>query len=431
MYTMIDQKNDGYESLVLSQNVSCGRDKSINFSPRARMLFPECENLYAGNGFAKRIIDLPAMEMLRAGYEIHGIKDIDQLKSHLEIINHKALLIDALRYMYLFGGALIVMLIDDGGELTEPLNFEKIKSIDQLRVYDCWQVTRHTKYQDPKSKKYGKTEIYNIQPSEGYIYQVHESRCLVFEGESVSNRKRTQYDGWGASRLESCREEIQRYCTSQYWAEQLLQRAQQAVHKIPELTTVLRAQGGEDLVKKKIGLVDLSRSINNMIVIDALEGYDLEATSFSGIPDIIDRFGLALSAVSGVPESLLFGRHPGGMNSTGQADLENWHARIKQDQEMHLLHPLDKLISIQLQALGMYVDDYTIIFCPLSVPSEKEKSETDYRNAQTMQIYNDIGALDQSEIRQSLKDNGYYIDDVDLNDEEEQEAEEFEDEKNS
>ncbi len=414
VYMMIDEKKDGYESLVLRQNVFNGRDKSVVVSTNARMNFVECENLYAGNGFAKRIIDLPTSEMLRAGYEIEGLENQEKLKASLEEINHKVILSEALRYSFLFGGALIVMLINDGQELIEPLNFDKIKTIEQLRVYDCWQVNRYAKYQDPKNKNYGKTEIYNIQPIDGYGYQVHESRCLIFEGESVSNRKRMQYDGWGASRFEFCKEEIQRYCTSQYWAEQLLQRAQQAVHKIPDLTTVLRTSSGEDLVRKKINLVDLSRSINNMIVIDALEGYDLHATSFSGVQDMIDRFGLALSAVSGVPESLLFGRHPGGMNSTGQADLENWYARIKQDQERHLLKPLDKLISIQLQALKMYTPDYLIKFCPLSVPSEKEKSETDYRNAQTRQIYNSIGALDASEIRAELKDDGYYIDDVDI-----------------
>lgn len=425
---MNEEKNDGYESLVLNQNVFCGRDKSIRVSAQTRMMFEQAENLYAGNGLAKRIIDLPAMEMLRAGYQLNGVQDQDLLMASLEKLDHKSALTDALRYMFLFGGALIIMIIDDGQELIDPLKFDAIKSIDQLRVYDCWQVSEYAKYRTAKSKKYGETEIYNIHPSDGYVYQVHESRCLIFRGDAVSNRKRAQYNGWGASRLEYCKEEIQRYCTAQYWAEQLLQRAQQAVHKIPQLTNVL-SDGREDLVRKKIHLVDLSRSINNMIVIDALEDYQLEATSFAGVPDIIDRFGLALSSVAGIPESLLFGRHPGGMNSTGQADIENWYARIKQDQEKYLLHQLDKLISAQMQAIGIYVENYTIKFCPLSVPSEKEKSETDYRNAQTMQIYNSIGALDASEVRQSLKDNGYYIDDVDLSGQEEDE--EFEDEKNS
>ena len=48
------------------------------------------------------------------------------------------------------------------------------------------------------------------------------------------------------------------------------------------------------------------------------------------------------------------------------------------------------------------------------MPSEKDKAETDHRRAQTFQILSDIGALDASEVRRMLPDEGYSIDDTEL-----------------
>ena len=104
----------------------------------------------------------------------------------------------------------------------------------------------------------------------------------------------------------------------------------------------------------------------------------------------------------------------GGLNNTGRADLENWYAKIGQEQNTKLLPAIDRLVSLQLRAMGKYQDDYLIKFCPLFVPSEKDKAETDHRRAQTFQILSDIGALDASEIRAMLPDEGYAIDDTEL-----------------
>lgn len=406
-------RDDGpYENVFL--NVGTKNDRSAYtraVTPRL-LQYTELEGLYEGDGFARRIIDLPAEEMVRAGYDIEGIDDDSDVRAELEGVQALEKLCDAMRWANLYGGSLVVMLINDGGLLEDPLNIENSKSLEQLRVYDRWQVTRHRKYMDPNDMRFGKTELYMVSPIEGTPYIVHESRCLVFDGVPVPDRIRERNDGWGASKLQQCYDQLIRYGMGHYWANQLLERAQQAIHGIPELTNLLRSPGGEALVKKRVDLVDMTRSINNTIVIDSAETYDLKSTPLSGVADIMDRLGLALSAVTGIPESLLFGRQQGGLNSTGKADLENWYAKIGQDQNNILLPALDKLVTVQLYVMGKYREDYLIKFNPLSVPSRKDVAETDYKRAQTFEILNNIGALDASEIRKMLPDEGYDIDDV-------------------
>ena len=43
---------------------------------------------------------------------------------------------------------------------------------------------------------------------------------------------------------------------------------------------------------------------------------------FSGVSDVIDSTCNFLSALTSIPQTILFGRSPAGMNATGDADLE-------------------------------------------------------------------------------------------------------------
>jgi phage-related protein (TIGR01555 family) len=407
-----------YENVFLNLGTKNDRGSHTKIATPYLLNYQDLDNLYQSDGFARKIIDVSSEEMVRAGYCLEGVEDESVVLSALENISAQEKICDALRWCALHGGSLIVMLIDDGGLLEDPLNVGTIKSVEQLRVYDRWQVTRYVKYDDPKDFRFGSTKIYQVSPVEGAPYYVHETRCLVFDGVPIPDRIRENNDGWGASKLQQCFDQLKSFGLSYYWANQLLERAQQAVHGIPELTNILRSPGGENLVRKRVDLVDMTRSINNTIVIDSNESYELKSTSLSGVSDIMDRMGLALSAVSGMPESLLFGRQQGGLNSTGKSDLENWYAKTAREQNTILLPQLDKLVTIQLHALGQYTDKYLIKFKPLFVPSQKDMTETGYKRAQTFEILNSIGALDSTEIRKMLPAEGYFIDDIDDSEEE-------------
>ena len=143
-------RDDGpYENVFLG--VGTAKDRSVytkHVTPRI-LDNVELDCVYECDGFARRIIDLPAEEMVRAGFEIEGIDDGREVIAELEGINTLPSLCDALRWDALHGGAVIVMLANDGGTLDDPLNDESVKAIEQLRVYDRWQISHHEKYDDP------------------------------------------------------------------------------------------------------------------------------------------------------------------------------------------------------------------------------------------------------------------------------------------
>lgn len=344
----------------------------------------ELETLYQFDGYARKIIDKPVNEMLRSGFDINNFDHAQDLIADLEDMGLNAKLADALRWRNLYGGSMIVLIINDIGLLEDPLNEESIKSIDQIRVYDRWQVTRHHKYQDPSDTRYGQTEIYMISPEQGMSYNVHATRCIKLDGEPLPNLLREQNDGWGASKLQQCYDRLVNLSMAEYWSNGLLERAQQAVHGIKGLSGLLASSNGQEQVRARVDAVDMVRSMQNTVIIDAEEEFDLKSTSFAGIPDMIDRHGVALAGVADMPESVLFGRQIGGLSSTGKSDLENWYSTIATMQNDHLLPVLDRILTIQMKVRGWYVDDYLIKFKELFVPSEKERSETMNKDADSM-----------------------------------------------
>lgn len=409
-------KNDSYANALAG--TGSRRDRSIHTQKTIPFLIDQVTamSLFIGDGMARRIISVPVEEMTRAGFELEDMdegmeKTVLARCEELDLMKH---LNDCLTWSGVFGGSLLIMGLNDGGTLDTPLNEDGIKSVEFLRPVDRWQATIQTRVSDPMNPQYGQPETWLISPHTGGTpYIVHHSRVHMFDGDAVPDLIRQQNQGWGASRYQSCLDQLTRLGTSHQWANSLLERAQQAVHKIPGLSNILRAPGGESLVQQRVDVVDMVRSILNTIVIDGEEGYDVINNTFSGVTDLLDRFAEALSAVSGIPVFLLMGKSQGGLSDSNAGNLEGWYARIEAMQNDVLRRPIDRIVGY---IAGPNAGEYKIKFCPLYVPSEKEKAETEKLeaeaeriDAETAQIYVNMGALDPSEVRKEISED-YEID---------------------
>jgi len=377
-------------------------------------------SIYMGDGLGRRIVDIVATEMTRAGVDF---EDMDEAQEDavlakfddLNVMHHFA---DAIRWADVFGGALIVLGVNDGGQLDQPLNEDGVKSVEFMRVYDRYQTSINRRYLDPMNPSYGKVEMWQVSPHAGGApYLVHESRVLVMDGDSLPDLYRQNNDGWGASKYQACQQSLMRFGTSHQWANSLLERAQQAVHSIPELANILRAPGGEDSIRKRADVVDMVRGVLNTIVIDGQESYELKSTSFAGVTDILDRFAEALSSVTGIPMYLLIGRSPGGLSATGGNNEEAWYAKVAAMQNDRLRAPMNRLVQlIMIGLFGNTGGDWQLCFNPLKVPSEKEEAEIEKIEAETKKAKADtavalvsIGALDPREVRAKIAED-YDID---------------------
>lgn len=438
-------RKDGYINVLNKYGTS--RDNSESYEFVAEPVIPDTSLTiqYEDNGLFAKIIDTPAEEAVKHGFDL-GLKDdsINEfVEDALDALEWEEKAATAIKWARLYGGSIIVMLIDDGRGLEEPVDWNNIRSIDELRVYersvvqpdyaslyssDPMRATRN------RASKFAMPEYYYVQSLYG-SFTVHESRCLVFRNGILPERVTNPvYRFWGTPEYVRIKRAMRDALVAHGNGPKLLDRSVQPIYKMKNLASLLAAEGGDETVLKRLEIIDLARGILNSIAIDAEgEDYDFKSIPFSGVKDVIDTTCNMLSAVTNIPQTILFGRSPAGENSTGDSDFENYYNYIERIQKLMLKGNVRTLLDVLFKAAlanGEVPEEpkYKLKFNPLWSLSDTEqanvdkvKADIEMVKAQTAQLYVQMQALDPSEVRTALaKTEEFTVEDI-LDD---QEAEE-------
>ena len=417
---------DGYYNVLNKYGTQHDSTEYYQWASGAAVSDAELADLYAGNGLFATIIDAPADDATKSGIDL-GIKDKDlqkQLDDRLQTIHYQSRLSKALRWARLFGGAAVVMLVDDGRLLQEPLNWRDVHGVDELLVYGrnemfpLW-INGYENNPDDEDYRKGGTgipEYYQVNSVYGN-YTVHSSRCLIFhnsdipEGSTLANLYRT----WGIPEYMRIREELRNASIRPGYSIRLLERLSMATYKMKNLANVLSTADGEDAVLQRMEMLDLARNLLNMVFIDA-DGEDvgIQSLSVAGVKDILDNACAMLSAVSHIPQTRLFGRSPAGENATGESDLENYKEFVGGIQSGDLRDNTRTLVELVLRGMVWSgeikeVPEYTVTYKSAWSPSDDEKATQDQAvaaaqltRAQTASTYVTNGILETAEVRRAL-----------------------------
>lgn len=420
---------DGYVNMMNKYGTS--KDTTEGYRFRAEPVVPDelLTMYYEGNGLFAKIIDTPAEEAIKHGFTLESTKDQkieDFYTEALDELDWEETAMTAIRWARLFGGSIAVMMINDGRGIDEPLDWRNIRSIDDIRVYDRsviqpdYQSMFSYDPRDPfrtRGSRLGMPEFYHVTSRTG-SFTVHDSRCLVFQnGILPENTTNSIYQLWGIPEYVRINRAIRDAEVAHGSATKLLDRSVQAVYKMKDLAAELATEEGEDRVLRRLQTIDMARGLLNSITIDSEgEDYDFRQFQFSGVSDVIDSTCNFLSALTSIPQTILFGRSPAGMNATGDADLENWYNYLERIQKRMVKKNLRYLLSVIFQA-GVRtgeVDEVPKIkveFNPLWSLSDTEqadldqkRAQTQFTRAQTAQLYIDKQVIDPSEVRAKLAD---------------------------
>lgn len=431
-------REDGYVNLLNKYGTKQDNSEAYKFEREPVIPDMQLTGLYEGNGLFSKIIDTPAEEALKHGFDLNLKSDelnafVEDALDDLEWEEKAA---TAIKWARLYGGALIVMLIDDGRGLEEPVDWEHIRSIDELRVYErsivqpdyasLYQQDYGGKGVGNRVSKFGQPEYYYVSSIYG-SFKVHESRCLVFRNgvlpEQTSN---ATYLFWGMPEYVRIRRALRETVTAHTDSVKLLERSVQAIYSMKGLASLLTTDDGENQVLKRLQLVDTSRGLLNSIAIDSEgEQYDFKTFQFSGVKDVIDATCNMLSALTNIPQTILFGRSPAGMNATGDSDFESYYNFVEKIQRLMLKRNIRTLLDVVFRAGIASGDvaeepDYKLEFKPLWSLSDTEqaavdqtKAQTALVKAQTAQAYVDMQALDPTEVRRRLaSDEEFDVEDI-------------------
>jgi phage-related protein (TIGR01555 family) len=363
----------------------------------AKLQDPQLEALFNDDDVARRIVSKLPREATRRGFylELEGDEeeeapaDVDrEMQVAFSKLEAMPKLRDGWIWARLYGGGSGVFVgADDGQLVDQPLNEAAIRTIKFLNVLKRPQLSIHSRYADLREPKYGEPEIYSISQGSGFLAPqqgllVHESRLILFDGALTAQMAIESPTGFDDSVLQAAYAALQQTATAWQSVAHLMTDASQGVLKIANLVDLVAA-GGQETLRSRIQLMDLARSVCRSILVDAeKESFERVSTSFAGLPEVLDKLMMRMSAASdGMPVTLLYGRSPAGMNATGESDIRGWYDTVVEAQSDELKPRLERLLTLMFLAKdsptrGTLPEQWCIEFNPLWQPTDKEVAET-------------------------------------------------------
>lgn len=369
------------------------------------------------NALARRIVTSPIDDCIKHWLKIKGDKE-DKILQYMQELDVEGAFVEAGYWDRLYGRSCIFIMADDGGSPMDAVNYNKLDSIRGLVVYDKRDIIEDMsgllRNDDPNDDNFGNTEYYTICPMNGTPFDVHHSRLLMFNGETLPRRERIANNGAGLSCLDGVIKAIRRNDTAHARALDIIERVSQAVLKLKGLSDMLMTDDGTMAVKTRLDMLDMARNILNSMAIDTEDDFQIHNMSVAGIREIIQEFQQEISGMTGIPVTILFGRSPGGENSTGAADFENYYNAVRRYQHTKMKPQLEKLIKMIQHCKngptnGKEYEDWQIEFNPLKEMTEREeidiassKAGVNKTKVDTVKAMLDMQIMDAKEARAYL-----------------------------
>lgn len=400
-------QNDGYENILTGVGSQNDPTTFTRFIQDRMLEQTELDGIYRSDGLGRRIVQRPAEDMFREWFTIDakaGQKALDRM----EELRVKRQFINAVALARLYGGALVVAVID-GQDFLTPVGTNMRGKLLGFRVYDRHQVTfdQMRPSTDPLKRMQGLPEVYRVNPlvrnhdtAMGY-FEVHESRCCLVPGLFVPERVQVETGGWGDSVLQPAFTALQRLGSAYGYTGNIMKEFSQSVLSVAGLTALVQS-GREDVVQKRLRLLDMSKSVLNTMIIDADgEVYTRTSTSVAGLPELLDRFAESLSSAVSFPITVLMGRSPAGMNSTGDSDRKLYNDFLASEQERVATDLVEWALRLVFMDVGREPAKWSFTFAPLTQQTVKEIAEERKIIAETDKIYLDSGVLSAEEVATS------------------------------
>ena len=395
---------DGWENFVTA--LGTVRDKLTTQRPTlpAQLSDAMLEAMHTGDDLCARIVEQLPQDAMRSGFSISlDAADVADPAATAKDINNalKALkapeaLVQAWIWARLYGFGAVLLGVDDGGELDEPLELDHVRALTHLHVLRRPELEAAQYYDDIEAPNFGQVELYRLIPSTVPYTSVgsgrpvaprpltdalvHESRLLKFRGVHTSRWGASSAFYWDDSILQRVFVAMQAFSATWMGAAHLMTDASQAVIKLANLMQLVTA-AGEEKMRLRMRWLDIGRSVARAVVLDERESFERVATPFSGIPELLDRFMVRVSSAAGMPVTVLFGRSPAGMNATGESDIRSWYDQVAAQRTKDLTPQIEHLTRVLMATDGgptdgIVLDGYCVDYPPLWQPTDKEAAET-------------------------------------------------------
>lgn len=401
-------KSDSYANALTGLASAVDKSSYSFFRGRAALGPEMLADLYEQDAIAARIVDRVVDDGTREGFHLTGEDeafDFSSLESELEDLDAINAVGDSWRWSRLYGGALLIMVVNDGLRMDQPLNLSRATKLASLQVVESQFVTPGGWNPGLGARAFRRPEFYEITVPFGSaekVRRVHRSRAIRFDGVRVAPNRMIEKDGWGPSVLDRVYTEISQLGEVMSYARSIMHDMSLQVYKLDGLREQLcgSAQSQQEM---RAVMETIRMSVDNLhcLALDSADDYMEVSRSVSGIKDLIEKFIDGLVRGTDMPRTVLLGESPSGLNASGDSEIRAWFDFVSSQQGFVLTPALNRLLevifAIRSNRGEQVPDEWTIKFNPLWQPTAQETAATVLATAQSAQILiaNDITSPDE------------------------------------
>jgi len=131
-----NKRADDYANTLTAMGTRGDKSSGSTFLRRADLDETTLNAMYEQDAISARIIDRLPDDATREGFTLTGddALDMSSLQSESEDLNMLGHVADAWRWSRLYGGALLLMIVNDGLAMEEPLDIKAATKLSALQI---------------------------------------------------------------------------------------------------------------------------------------------------------------------------------------------------------------------------------------------------------------------------------------------------------
>lgn len=363
----------------------------------------QIEAAYLGSWLHRKIVDIPAQDMTRAGRDWDADDDqIAAIEKEEKRLGYWPKLYEALTLGRLGGGAILIGFGDSDPSQPAPSNIRP-QQIRYLTVLSRYELTIGEMEQDPESENFRQPKTFGLSGASRQI-QIHPSRVVCFKGLPIPAIRTATWEDrfWGMSIVEAVDEPVQQATAACAGFSSLIEEAKVDVYRFKGLAETLLQPGGDEKVMKRIEVTQMGKSVHRAAIMDQEDEWEQRQLSLAGVRDVIITYDARVAGAADIPATRLFGKAPDGMNATGEGDMANYFQSIGAKQDMSLRPSMEKLDAAVLPSAGVTVE-LSWTFSTLMVLTEGQAADIELKEAQALEKLVSLAMIPETAMAKTIQ----------------------------
>lgn len=412
----MSERADSYSNLLTGMGTAADKSSASTFLRARDLNFSELDAMYEQDALSARIIDRLPDDATREGMFLTGTDekvDFASIQSELEDLNALNQTTDAWRWSRLYGGSILIMVVNDGLKMEEPLDLAHATRLSALQIVESPFIVPSGFNPGLGARAFRNPSHYDVVVSFGSsaVRKIHRSRVIRFDGLRIPPTRMVQKNGWGPSVLDRVLREVTQLGSVMGYSRNIMHDLSIIVLKLDGFRKMLVGTE-EDKQEARAVIESIRWNSDNLhtIALDSKDEMVELSRTVSGLEKLLDKFVDALVRATDMPRTILLGEQPGGLNANADSETRAWYDFVAAQQRQVLTPAMDRLLTvifaIRKNNGEVVPDEWVVNYNPLWQPTEKEQAETLKIKAEASSILIQENIVSSDEVRAELVSKG-------------------------